>query len=147
MFWQVSLLGTFEQALQLTYLMWKLRCLNKPGADIGRLDVHLYPWFCRDIEEGKTTEEEALELLCDFWQLLNENDSGDTLINVMVGGKNQDGTDAGSRLSVLMLEATKRCKQSEPHINVRVHSGLAPRYLSGDAGGAVNGAGTGDRLQ
>lgn len=117
---------TFEQALQLTYLMWKLRCLNKPGADIGRLDVHLYPWFCRDIEEGKTTEEEALELLCDFWQLLNENDSGDTLINVMVGGKNQDGTDAGSRLSVLMLEATKRCKQSEPHINVRVHSGLRP---------------------
>ncbi len=117
---------TFEQALQLTYLMWKLRCLNKPGADIGRLDVHLYPWFHRDMEEGKTTEADVLELLCDFWQLLNENDSGDTLINVMVGGKNQDGTDAGSRLSVLMLEATKRCRQSEPHINVRVHSGLRP---------------------
>lgn len=116
----------FDEALQLTYLMWKIRCLNKPGADIGRLDVHLRSWFERDIASGYTTEAEVLDRLCDFWNLLNRNDSGDTLINVMVGGKNADGSDAGSRLSVLMLEATKRCKQSEPHINVRVHPGLRP---------------------
>lgn len=114
----------FDEALQLTYLMWKIRCLNKPGADIGRLDVHLRSWFEADIASGYTTEAEVLEQLCDFWNLLNRNDSGDTLINVMVGGRNADGSDAGSRLSVLMLEATKRCKQSEPHINVRVHPGL-----------------------
>lgn len=117
---------TFEQALQLTYLIWKLRCLNKPGADIGRLDVHLYPWFRQDMDAGRITEEEVLALLCDFWQLLNENDSGDTLINVMVGGRNPDGSDAGSRLSVLMLKATQLCKGSEPHINVRVHPKLEP---------------------
>lgn len=116
----------FDQALQLTYLMWKIRCLHKPGADIGRLDVHLRKWFEADIASGYTTEEEVLGQLCDFWELLNKNSSGDTLINVMVGGKNQDGSDAGSRLSVLMLEATKRCKKSEPHINVRVHPGLRP---------------------
>lgn len=114
----------FDQALQLTYLMWKIRCLNKPGADIGRLDVHLRSWFEADIASGYTTEEEVLDQLVDFWELLNKNDSGDTLINVMVGGKNPDGSDAGSRLSVLMLEATKRCKKSEPHINVRVHPNL-----------------------
>ncbi len=116
----------FDEALQLTYLMWKLRCLSKPGADIGRLDVHLRSWYEADIASGYTTEEQVLEGLCDFWDLLNRNDSGDTLINVMVGGKNPDGSDAGSRLSVLMLEATKRCKQSEPHINVRVHPNLHP---------------------
>ena len=115
---------TFEEALQLTYLMWKMRCLNKPGADIGRLDVHLRQWFEKGIASGETTEERVLELLCDFWNLLNENDSGDTLINIMVGGRNADGSDAGSRLSVLMLQATQRCCGSEPHINVRVHPGL-----------------------
>ena len=116
----------FHEALQLTYLIWKLRCLHKPGADIGRLDVHLRPWFEEDIASGYTTEEEVLQELCDFWNLLNKNDSGDTLINVMVGGRNPDGSDAGSRLSVLMLEATRRCEGSEPHINVRVHPGLRP---------------------
>jgi len=116
----------FHEALQLTYLMWKIRCLNKPGADIGRLDVHLRSFFEADIASGYTTEDEVLEQLVDFWNLLNKNDSGDTLINVMVGGRNPDGSDAGSRLSVLMLEATKRCKKSEPHINVRVHPSLRP---------------------
>lgn len=116
----------FHEALQLTYLMWKIRCLNKPGADIGRLDVHLRSFFEADIASGYTTEDEVLEQLVDFWNLLNKNDSGDTLINVMVGGRNPDGSDAGSRLSVLMLEATKRCRKSEPHINVRVHPGLRP---------------------
>ncbi len=116
----------FDEALQLTYLMWKLRCLCKPGADIGRLDVHLRPWFEADIASGYTTEEQVLDGLCDFWELLNQNDSGDTLINIMVGGKNPDGSDAGSRLSVLMLQATQRCRKSEPHINVRVHPNLHP---------------------
>lgn len=116
----------FHEALQLVYLMWKIRCLNKPGADIGRLDVHLRRWFESDIASGYTNEDEVLAQLCDFWELLNRNDSGDTLINIMVGGQNADGTDAGSRLSVLMLEATKRCAKTEPHINVRVHPGLRP---------------------
>lgn len=116
----------FDEALQLVYLMWKLRCLGKPGADIGRLDVHLRPWFEADISSGYITEEEALELVCDFWKMLNENDSGDTLINVMVGGRNSDGSDAGSRLSVLMLKATQLTPGSEPHINVRVHPHLNP---------------------
>ena len=116
----------FEEALQLVYLIWKLRCLNKPGADIGRLDVQLREWFEADIASGYTTEEQVLDLLCNFWEQLNTNDSGDTLINVMVGGRNPDGSDAGSRLSVLMLEATKRCKKTEPHINVRVHPNLRP---------------------
>lgn len=116
----------FDEALQLTYLMWKIRCLSKPGADIGRLDVHLRSFFEKDIASGYTTEEAVLDQLCDFWELLNRNDSGDTLINVMVGGMNPDGSDAGSCLSVLMLKATQRCAKSEPHINVRVHPGLHP---------------------
>lgn len=114
----------FDEALQLTYLMWKIRCLNKPGADIGRLDVHLGSFYEADIASGYTTREQVLDGLCDFWELLNQNDSGDTLINVMVGGKNPDGSDAANDLSVLMLRATQRVKKSEPHINVRVHPGL-----------------------
>lgn len=114
----------FDEAIQLVYLMWKLRTLWKMHSDIGRLDYHLKDFFLRDIESGYTTEEEVLDLVCQFWELLNKNDSGDTLGNVMVGGQNEDGSDASTRLSVLMLEASKRVAKSEPHINVRVHKNM-----------------------
>ena len=117
---------SFEQALQLYYLLWKLRCLNSFCSDLGRLDVHLRPYFERDLAQGTLTEQEAQNLLCEFWEKLNENNSGDTLINVMVGGSNPDGSDAGSRLSVLMLRATLLTKKTEPHINVRIHPKLNP---------------------
>ncbi len=115
----------FDQALQLYALLWSIRSVPSTGSTLGRLDVHLKPFFEKDIESGYINEEKALELLCDFWKLLNYKHCGDTLNNVMVGGRNADGTDAGSRLSVLMLEATKKCAMSEPHINVRVHDNLS----------------------
>lgn len=110
----------FDEAIQLSYLMWKLR-----GGDIGRLDLHLQSFFENDIASGYLSEDEALALICRYWELLNENGSGDTLVNVMVGGRNPDGTDAGSRLSVLMLRATKQVAKPEPHIAVRVHANLS----------------------
>lgn len=116
----------FDQALQLYAILWSIRSVPGLGSTLGRLDVHLKPFFEKDIEDGYITEEKALDLLCDFWIFLNDKHSGDTLNNIMVGGRNADGFDAGSRLSVLMLEATKKCAMSEPHINVRVHKNLSP---------------------
>ena len=116
----------FDEALQAYYMLWRIRTLGGNGADIGRMDVHLREFFDRDIAAGETTEEEVLARILDFWELMNEFCSGDTLVNVMAGGRNADGSDAGNRLSVLMLEATKRCAKTEPHINVRVHPNLSP---------------------
>lgn len=116
----------FDEALQLMYLMWKLRANRAFGGDIGRLDVRLQPYFEKDIAEGYITEEQVLELLMDFWELLNENCSGDTLVNVMLAGSDPDGSDAGSRLTVLMLETTRRCGATEPHVAVRLHRNLHP---------------------
>ena len=111
----------FDEAIQLSYLMWKIR----GRGDIGRLDVHLRSYFEQDIASGYLTEEEALALICRYWERLNENCSGDTLVNVMVGGRNPDGSDAGSRLSVLMLRATRIVAKTEPHISVRMHPKLS----------------------
>lgn len=116
----------FDEALQLVYMMWKLRGLQTSEGDIGRLDVRLRSWFEKDIASGYITEDDALDQLCGFWELIHENNSGDTLIQVMLGGRNPDGSDAGGHLSALMLEATKRCKLSDPHISVRVHPNLHP---------------------
>lgn len=115
---------TFAQAVQLLYLMWKLRGVDGKTSDLGRLDVSLRPFYERDLANRRITEETALALICELWQKLNRNCSGDSLVNVMVGGVLADGTDASSRLSVLLLRASYEVKETEPHINVRVHDGL-----------------------
>ena len=114
-----------DEALQLIYLIWKMRSCDF-GGDIGRLDVRMRPYFEKDIADGYITEEETLALLKDFWDRLYANNSGDTLVNIMLGGRNADGSDAGSRITVLMLETTKRCKSTDPHIAIRLHKNLHP---------------------
>ncbi len=41
----------------------------------GRLDQHLYPFFVRDIEEGRLTRDRAKELLQAFWLKFNNQPS------------------------------------------------------------------------
>ena len=114
---------TFAQAIQLFYFMWRIRCMDS-CACIGRLDVHLKPFYEADIQAGIITQDEALELICQLWNIINECGSGDTLINVMVGGQGEDGSDDSSDLSVLMLRASRLVKKTEPHINVRYHKNV-----------------------
>jgi formate C-acetyltransferase len=114
---------TLTQAVQLFYFMWRIRCLDA-CACIGRLDVHLKPFYEADIQSGILTQDEALELICQLWNRINECGSGDTLINVMVGGQKEDGSDDSSDLSVLMLRASRIIKKTEPHVNVRYHKNI-----------------------
>ena len=116
---------SFAEAVQLFYLTWRARCINATSC-IGRLDMHLWPFYQKDIEKGIVTRESALEQLLALWKLLNLCGSGDTLINVMVGGRDAEGSDMTNDLSVLMLEASLRCAKTEPHISVRVHKNSRP---------------------
>ena len=76
----------FDEAVQLVYIMWKLRVLSSCGADIGRLDNQLKDYYEKDISSGYLSENEAYSLITDLWLMINEHNSGDTLINVMLDG-------------------------------------------------------------
>lgn len=120
---------TFIQGLQIYYLMWKIRSLFSFTGDLGRLDVHLKDLYEKDIAEKRITEDQALDAICQFYERLNENNSGDTLINISVGGVNPDGTDSTSCLSTLFLKATAIVKKTEPHINVRMHKNSPKEFV------------------
>jgi len=119
---------TFYEAVQAFYFAWKLRSLHWT-ATVGRLDRYLYPFYRRDAEAGRMDETGALELLCDLWRRMNESGSGDTLMNVMLGGLSPDGTDETNDLSVLMARASRSVRLSEPHINYRWHKGMREDFL------------------
>lgn len=120
--------ATFEQAAQLMFLMW---CVRSPAATscIGRLDVHLRSFYEADIAAGRTTREEAYTVILELWRKLNSWGSGDTLMQLMVGGCQPDGTDDSSDLSVMMLDATRELGMTEPHINVRYHKNIRPDVM------------------
>lgn len=112
---------SFEQAVQLFYFAWRLRSLNYTSC-IGRLDVQLGEAYRRSIADGMPRGE-AHDILCELIRKLNVMGSGDTLMNVMLGGVDEDGNDVSSDLSVLIMECCGELGLSEPHINVRYHAG------------------------
>lgn len=117
---------TFEQGVQLFWFIWRLRTTYT--SCIGRMDVHLRELYESNVP-SRISREEALDILCELWERLNETYSGDTLMNLMVGGVDKNGEDVSCDLSNLMMEATMRVAKSEPHINVRIHPGSPPEFI------------------
>ena len=101
------------QSFWFTFLM----VLPSPTASMGRMDQYLYPFYKRDKEAGRLTDEEALELLetiriKDF--MMNrvsgksnrEKNSGMAKWhNATLGGVKRDGSDAANELTELIIRA------------------------------------------
>jgi len=117
---------TFHEALQ-TYWFVHLGVvieLNEwDSLNPGRIDQHLFPFYRRDLEEGRMTREEAKELLQCFWvkfsnqpappkvgvteeQSATYNDF--TLLNV--GGVDANGEDAVNDVSYLILDVIEEMR-------------------------------------
>jgi formate C-acetyltransferase len=99
----------------------------------GRLDQVLYDYYRNDIEAGRLTVEEALELIGCFWLKLNDNTNlvpetaeelfggAGTVPAVTVGGVDENGEDAVNDLTYLMLRITELLKTRDPSLNARYH--------------------------
>ncbi|TET16287.1 MAG: formate acetyltransferase, partial [Dehalococcoidia bacterium] len=109
---------TFHEALQslwTTHMAANLEGLNS-AISFGRMDQYLYPYYRRDLEEGRITRERARELLLCFSAkatehvfLLSEKVSqyhGGYLVvqAAIVGGMDREGKDAVNDLTYLFLD-------------------------------------------
>ena len=106
---------TFQEALQ---LMWFMVCgiyaadhsyLVSPG----RIDRRLYPWYKADIEAGRLTREEALQMIGLFYLFINNLSNRGLAYAVMVGGNGQY-----NELSYLALEALRISRLVYPSVGV-----------------------------
>lgn len=116
---------SFRQGVQAFWFAWAIR----RGGTIGRLDQALHSLYQADLAAGTLTRGEAFELLADLWRLINQAGRGDTLRNVMLGGCDREGRDATTDLSLLMVEVAIAVRDTEPHINLRVHADTPPVFL------------------
>ncbi|MGD9044781.1 MAG: pyruvate formate lyase family protein [Desulfobacterales bacterium] len=123
---------TFREAMQSFWFVWLMVLGGASGP--GRFDQYMYPFYQKDIQEGRITDPEVLELLeCLRIKLMQYNFVGGGKLqrekwagmarwnNWVIGGVTTEGEDATNPLSYLILEAARECRTPHHTITVRVH--------------------------
>lgn len=96
-----------KEAIQSLWFAHIINCWedNINANSVGRLDQIFYPYYEADLKEGRTTKEDAFELICCLWlKLYLDYDVQQSC----VGGRNPDGSSAINDLSYMMLDATEQ---------------------------------------
>jgi len=134
---------TFLEAVQFFYFIHLVRYLEYSTLGIGlRVDYLLGAYYEKDLEEGRITEEEAIEILNLLWvkflelglvysPLVTSIYGGvASLQAVTLGGMDGKGRDITNKLTYLVLEAAKQMRTIEPSIALRVHDNTPDDLLS-----------------
>ncbi|MCD8105628.1 MAG: glycyl radical protein [Lachnospiraceae bacterium] len=135
--------GSFYEACQSFWFVQQLLQLESSGHSIspGRFDQYMYPYYKKDLEQGKTTPEEAQELIDCIWVKLNdlnkcrdsasaEGFAGYSLFqNLIAGGQDSNGEDATNDLSFMCIQAAKHVHLPQPSFSVRVWNGSPHEFL------------------
>ncbi len=134
---------TFHEALQslwITHLAVMLESLNS-AVSFGRIDQYLYPYYQKDIDEGRLTREQALELMLLFsakatehvmllTKTVSEYHGGFLIVQAaIVGGTDSGGKDATNPFTYVMFDVMDRHRMRDPNYQARVHEGSPPEYL------------------
>lgn len=134
---------SFREACQSFWFVQLLLQTESSGHSIspGRFDQYMYPYYKKDLDEGRLTREEAQELMDCVWVKLNdlnkvrdaasaEGFAGYSLFqNLIVGGQDKYGRDATNDLSFMAVTATEHVFLPQPSFSVRVWNGSPHEFL------------------
>jgi len=135
----------FREAIQSQWFTQMFsRIEQKTGTIIsnGRMDQYFYPYYKKDIEEGRITDQQVIELLECMWVAMAQfidlyiSPAGGAINEgyahweaVTIGGQTRDGLDATNELSYLFLESKKEFPLNYPDLAARIHSRSPERFL------------------
>ena len=125
---------TFYEACQSFWFVQELLQTESSGHSIspGRFDQYMYPYYKKDLDEGRITREAAQELLDCVWVKLNDlnkcRDAGSAdgfagyslFQNLIAGGQDEEGLDVTNDLSFMCLEASMHVMLPQPSLSVRI---------------------------
>ncbi len=148
---------TFREAVQSQWFIQTVsRLEQRIGGTVGngRIDQYFHPYYKKDIEEGRITKDEALELLECMWIGMGRNVEIYTTPGTFsftdgyahweattIGGVDKDGKDATNEFSYLMLESKKEFPLNYPDLAARIHAGTPEPFLHAIAETIKEGAG------
>ncbi|HEY0867132.1 MAG TPA: pyruvate formate lyase family protein [Fimbriimonas sp.] len=115
---------TFRQAAQLAWLY----ALISGVVNYGRMDVYLGDALAKDLDEGRLTEDEALALLQNLWQMMADRK---IVFNgrVFIGGRGRPNEANADRFAMLAMEATRTVIEIEPQLTLRFYEGMNPALM------------------
>ena len=131
---------SFREALQSFWFTF-LMALPSPTTSAGRFDQYMYPYYKKDIDAGRITDDEVLELLeimrCKVMKINRVSGKANRAKNAgmakwynwTIGGVKEDGSDATNELSYLLLESAKETLLPHFTITLRVHENTPPELL------------------
>ncbi|MFC2016918.1 glycyl radical protein [Chloroflexota bacterium] len=136
---------TFWEALQSLWFYHACLWMEHNGVSYnpGRLDQYLYPYYKKDIEEGRLTKERAQELLECLMVKLNEVNFLSDRVDLgsvkygtgygyaawqqtCCGGVTEDGQDGVNDLSYMWLQAMMDVRLPQPHMSLRYNKAKNP---------------------
>lgn len=148
---------TFREAVQSQWFIQTVsRFEQRMGGTVsnGRMDQYFYPYYKRDIEAGRITDDEALLILETLWLGMAEcveiyHSPGRMSFSegyahweaVTIGGQTPDGKDATNELSYLMLQSKREFPLNYPDLSARIHSRTPDAFLYAVAETIKEGAG------
>ena len=147
--------GSFHEALQSVWFLFVILHMESNASSFspGRMDQYLYPYYERDMHEGRLTDQTALELIESLWIKFNQivymrnahsarYFAGFPIgFNVAIGGQTVDGADATNALSYLFLKAQEHIGLPQPNLSARLHQNSLDDFV--DACTRVIGLGSG----
>ncbi|WP_434310653.1 glycyl radical protein [Hominifimenecus sp. rT4P-3] len=131
---------TFREAMQSFWFTFLMACPS-PTTTAGRFDQYMYPYYRNDIDSGRITDDEVLELLeimrCKIMKINRvsgkanraKNSGMAKWYNWTIGGVDADGNDATNELSYLLLESALDTQLPHFTITVRVHKNTPEKLM------------------
>ena len=116
---------TFAEALQLVWFCHTAFLMEgRYAMALGRMDQYLYPFYRSDIENGRLTDGQAVELLENVFIKLQ-----DDIVNICIGGQDQSGRCCINPLSACILKAVGRCNVPGPNLSLRLTENTPDDFL------------------
>ncbi|EDS78370.1 pyruvate formate-lyase [Clostridium botulinum C str. Eklund] len=135
--------SSFYEACQAFWFVHAIINVESNGHSISptRFDQYMYPYYKKDMDAGKITQEFAQELVDCIWIKLNDiNKVRDEIStkyfggypmyqNLIVGGQNFEGKDVTNELSYMALEASAHVRLPQPSLSVRIWNKTPDEFL------------------
>ena len=134
---------SFREAVQAVWFIQLILQIESNGHSLsyGRFDQYMFPYYKKDMDEGKISRAEALELLTNLWiktltinkvrsQAHTFSSAGSPMYqNVTIGGQTTDKKDAVNDLSFLVLQSVAQTRLTQPNLTVRYHEHLNKAFF------------------